>query len=98
MGNVYTDLKYCSLTFSRQPLQFSTKNRHLKTLLQIALRFSASLMALVLQDGYSPLFTASINGHSEVVNTLIKAGANINQCVKVCTVHLSLCYTKYVHV
>ena len=58
-------------------------------------------MALVLQDGYSPLFTASINGHSEVVKTLIKAGAKVNQCVKVCTVHPSaesLCYTKYVHV
>ena len=58
-------------------------------------------MALVLQDGYTPLFTASIKGHSEVVKTLIEAGANVNQGDKVRTVHPSaesLCYTKYVHV
>ena len=55
-------------------------------------------MALVLQDGYSPLFTASIKGHSEVVKILIEAGANVNQGDKVRTVHPSaesLCYTKY---
>ena len=40
-------------------------------------------MTFVLQDGWSPLFTASCNGHLDVVKTLLEAGANINQANKV---------------
>ena len=32
-----------------------------------------------LQDGASPLYIASRGGHSEVVDVLVKNGANINQ-------------------
>ena len=39
-------------------------------------------MKFVLQ-GRGPLWTASFNGHLEVVKTLIEAGANINQAEKV---------------
>ena len=44
-----------------------------------------------LQDGYSPLFTASIKGHSEVVKTLLNAGANVNKGDVVGTVYLGGC-------
>ena len=37
----------------------------------------------VLQDGRSPLRTASLKGHLDVVKTLIEAGANVNQANKV---------------
>ena len=40
-------------------------------------------MTVVLQDGCSPLYVASCNGHLGVVKTLLKAGANINQVNKV---------------
>ena len=41
------------------------------------------MMTFVLQDGFSPLYTASRNGHLDVVKTLLEAGANINQAMKV---------------
>ena len=41
------------------------------------------MMAFVLQDGSSPLHAASENGHLDVVETLLKAGANIKQAIKV---------------
>ena len=41
------------------------------------------MMTFVLQDGWSPLFTASLEGHLEVVKTLLEAGANINQANEV---------------
>ena len=43
------------------------------------------MLTFVLQDGWSPLITSSINGHPDVVKALIKAGANINQADKVST-------------
>ena len=41
------------------------------------------MMTFVLQDGWSPLYIASFNGHLDVVKTLMEAGANINQANKV---------------
>ena len=41
------------------------------------------MMTFVLQNGWSPLFTASLNVHLDVVKTLLEAGANINQVNKV---------------
>ena len=35
------------------------------------------------QDGETPLYIASQNGHSDVVNMLIKNGADINLTFKV---------------
>ena len=43
------------------------------------------LMGFVLQDGRSPLYMASREGHLDVVKTLIEAGANIHQAEKVST-------------
>ena len=43
------------------------------------------MMSFVLQNGQSPLYTTSRNGHLEVMKTLIVAGANINQADKVGT-------------
>ena len=40
-------------------------------------------MPFVLQNGWSPLNAASRNGHLDVVETLLEAGANINQADKV---------------
>ena len=48
------------------------------------------LMGFVLQNGESPLYMASQNGHLDVVKTLIQAGANINQVTKVST-HIPTC-------
>ena len=41
------------------------------------------MMTFVLQDGCSPFYIASRNGHLHVVRTLLKAGASINQADKV---------------
>ena len=41
------------------------------------------MMTFVLQDGWSPLYIASHNGHLDIVKTLIEAGANVNQANKV---------------
>ena len=43
---------------------------------------SLVMMTFILQ-GRSPLWTASINGHLEVVKALIETGANVNQTNKV---------------
>ena len=43
------------------------------------------MMAFVLQNGWSPLNVASWKGHLDVVNTLLEAGAYINQANNVGT-------------
>ena len=40
-------------------------------------------MTFVLQNGWSPLNAASWKGHLDVVETLLEAGANMNQATKV---------------
>ena len=35
--------------------------------------------SLTLQDGVSPLYAASVYGHSDVVDILLKAGADVHQ-------------------
>ena len=37
----------------------------------------------LLQNGGSPLYVASQEGHTEIVNTLLKNGADPNQATKV---------------
>ena len=44
------------------------------------------MMTFVLQNGWSPLYRASLNGHLDIVRALIEAGANISQATKVGTV------------
>ena len=44
------------------------------------------MMTFVLQNGWSPLHRASLNGHLDIVRALIEAGANISQVDKVGTV------------
>ena len=41
------------------------------------------MMGFVLQDGWTPLVSASQNGHLEIVKRLIEAGANVNHTSKV---------------
>ena len=41
------------------------------------------MQTFVLQNDRSPLFTSCLNGHLDVVKTLIEAGANIDQADKV---------------
>ena len=43
------------------------------------------MMTFVLQNGRSPLYTASGKGHHEVVKTLIEAEAKVNQHYRVGT-------------
>ena len=47
------------------------------------MKYPLVMMGFVLQNGRSPLFSSSLNGHLDVVKTLIEAGANINQLNKV---------------
>ena len=47
------------------------------------------ISSLAVQNGTSPLYVASQEGHSEVVDVLVKAGADVNQAwTKVCE-HIS---------
>ena len=46
------------------------------------------MQTFVLQNGQSPLYTSSFNGHPDVVKTLIEAGANIDQTDKV-SIHIA---------
>ena len=41
------------------------------------------MMTFALQDGWCPLYTASRNGHLDVVETLLEAGAKIDEATKV---------------
>ena len=50
------------------------------------------LMGFVLQDGLSPLYMASQEGHLDEVKTLIEAGANIDQAEMV-SIHTYTCMT-----
>ena len=43
----------------------------------------AMMIFVLLQDSWSPLLVASAKGYLEVVNSLIEAGANVNQSSKV---------------
>ena len=43
------------------------------------------LFSLTVQNIASPLYVANQNGHSDVVDILVKAGADVNQaCTEVC--------------
>ena len=43
-----------------------------------------AIMICLMQDGATPLFMASQEGHSEVVNLLISHGANLDKSHEVC--------------
>ena len=43
----------------------------------------AMMIFVLLQDSWSPLLVASAKGYLEVVDSLIEAGANVNQSSKV---------------
>lgn len=45
------------------------------------------------QNGCSPLYVASQEGHIEVVDTLLKSGANPNQATTVCVLFTLSMYT-----
>ena len=35
-------------------------------------------MSCIIQNGWTPLMTASLNGHADIVQTLIEAKAQVN--------------------
>ena len=41
------------------------------------------ILSLAVQGGVSPLYMASKNGHTEIVDLLVRAGADVNQANKV---------------
>ena len=43
---------------------------------------SNTCIALTAQNGVSPVYAASHEGHTDVVDILVKAGANIDQAYK----------------
>ena len=51
------------------------------------------LFNLTVQGGFSPVYVASQNGHTDVVDVLVKAGADVNQVTtKVCQWCWKGCY------
>ena len=52
-------------------------------------------MSVITQDGYSALMLAAMEGETEVVVELVKAGANVDMQSKV---HIQTCTCCYVHV
>ena len=53
---------------------------------------STSFSELYIQDGLSPLYVASHEGHTDVVDILLRKGADVNQTTtdEVCTT-INLC-------
>ena len=51
---------------------------------------SLHIIILLTQTGATPLYIASCNGHSDVVNTLIRNGADVNLTYKVHVVTMKL--------
>ena len=45
------------------------------------------MMGFVFQDGWTPLVSASQNGHLEIVKSLVEAGANVNHTTKVVKIY-----------
>ena len=43
----------------------------------------SSLSLYILQNGASPLYVASQNGHTDIVDVLVKAGADVHQAFDV---------------
>ena len=56
---------------------------------------SGQVIIKFLLQGESPLFTASLIGHLEIVKTLIEVGSNINQTDKVCLSTVSFFFYPY---
>ena len=49
--------------------------------------------SLTVQGGFSPVYVASDKGHTDVVDVLVKAGADVNQALtKVCQWCWKRCY------
>ena len=61
----------CVLSSACSSLNF----RHIESVLIV---FHSLTMFSVTQDGISPVYVASKNGHKEVVDLLVEAGANIH--------------------
>ena len=53
------------------------------TSIHVMLQQPLIMMTFILQDGWSPLHSASYDGHLDIVKTLIKAGANVNPAIEV---------------
>ena len=51
-----------------------------------------NILSLTVQDGVSPLYVASRNGYTEIVDLLVRAGADVNQADKVHIVLIALVY------
>ena len=43
------------------------------------------VLSLTVQGGFSPLYAASQEGHTEIVDLLVRAGADVNQAAEVHT-------------
>ena len=56
--------------------------------------YNLSHVVINIQDGLSPLYVASREGHTDVVDMLVKAGADVNQATIEVHIHVHAC-TKY---
>ena len=53
-----------------------------------------TIMICLMQDGTTPLFIASQEGHSDVVNLLISHGANLDKSGEVCHLNLAVSFKR----
>ena len=51
-------------------------------------------MICLVQDGVTPLFFASQEGHSDVVNLLISHGANVDKSREVCHFNFAVSFQR----
>ena len=47
-----------------------------------------TILSFTVQNGVSPLFMASQNGHTDIVDLLLKAGADVHQMAKVLPLYM----------
>ena len=64
--------------FSVRQVGFAHARPIMLSILLVIIHSSLHVIIPLTQDGVTPLFMASCNGHSDVVNILIRNGADIN--------------------
>ena len=86
--NVYTKNSYALHIFSQTvPVYVYAHTCHCMALLNVSVSWALADIVNPTQNGLTPLMTASLNGHIDIVKMLIKAMADVDAQKKVCCFH-----------